>query len=152
MSSFSSTSNVNKSTIGPCASCIEKRKNPHTLRPYTLEYLALKTVLQKSIDEKTIDKNSGYLTSELCCRKYYRWCFFLNRNHLLFHFNEIVAIGSEENQDNRRILFERDILRTRCIFCHSLECVFCRWKAPFVKYGTRTISSQGHYSHCDEKY
>lgn len=148
MNNLSSTSK----NFGPCASCIEKRTTPHQLRPYTLEYLALRTVLQKSIEEKTIDNNLDYFTSELCCTKYHKWCFFLPNQNLTFHFNDIVSITSEKNEDNRRNLFEKDILRTRCIFCHSPECMICRWRTTVVKYGMTSVNSQGHYSLCEEKY
>lgn len=135
-----------------CSSCVEKRKNPARLRPYSLEYLALKTVLQKCIQEKTIDKCSDFITRELCRNKWYRWCFFLPRNHLTFHVNEIISITSEENEDNRRKFFENEVIRSYCLFCYSHECVICRWRRPPLRYGMISKSSQGHHFHCEEKY
>lgn len=132
-----------------CDDCQKKRTNPKA-RPFSLEYLALKTVLQKCIEEKTIDQHP-ILTSELCRNKWSRWCFFLPRNNLVFHVNEIISIVSEQNEDNRRQFFENEaILRTRCLFCNSVECVICRWRTTIVRYGVPSM--RGHYTFCKEKY
>lgn len=134
-----------------CVVCVEKRKNPFKLRPLSLEYLALKATLQNCIQKKTIEKYL-FLTRELCQQKWYRWCFLLRNKNLVFHANDIIAITTESNNDNRRIFFEQELLKSYCIICHTHECVICRYRKSFIKYGRRSLNTEGHFCSCEEKY
>lgn len=134
-----------------CAVCAARGNDRFKLRPFSLEYLALRATLQNCIEKKTIDKYP-FLTRELCQRKWYRWCFCLKNNNFIFHANDIIAITSEANNDNRRVLFEIDKIKVYCIFCYTLECSVCRYRRLFHFHNNRVLSSRAHYCNCDEKF